>query len=32
MSWLLVSVEMAPSEIVLEDSSPGWDGKKRYGS
>lgn len=32
VSWLLVSVEMAPSEIVLEDSSPGWYGKKRYGS
>lgn len=29
VSWLLVSVEMAPGEIVLEDSSIGWHSKKK---
>lgn len=28
VSWLLVSVEMAPSEIVLEDNSLAWHSKK----
>lgn len=28
VSWLLVSVEMAPSEIVLEDNSQVWHSKK----
>lgn len=28
VSWLLVSVEMAPSEIVLEDNSLVWHSKK----
>ncbi|CAJ1058248.1 hypothetical protein JOB18_013543 [Xyrichtys novacula] len=30
VSWLLVSVEMAPSEIVLDDNSLVWHSKKKW--